>query len=54
MNLIGRALPLVHKATPDEGMLDLPGVAGKWTDSRDIPQPPKSSFRTWWKDNRDD
>lgn len=54
MNLIGRALPLVNKAAPGAGFFDLPGIAGKWTDSRDVPQPPKSSFRSWWKDNRDD
>lgn len=54
MNLIGTALPLANKATPAAGMFDLPGIAGKWTDSRDIPQPPKSSFRDWWKDNHDD
>ena len=54
MNLIGKALPIAHITTPSEGMTDLPGIGGKWTGARDIPQPPKSSFRSWWKDNRDE
>jgi len=27
----------------------LPGLAGGWTMSRDLPTPPKESFRAWWK-----
>ena len=27
----------------------LPGIVGGWTDYRDIPEPPKESFRNWWK-----
>ena len=27
---------------------NLPGMAGKWTDTRDIPDVPKESFRQWW------
>ena len=27
----------------------LPGIAGGWTDQRDIPAPPKASFRNWWR-----
>lgn len=27
----------------------LPLVGGKWTDSRDLPVPPRETFRRWWK-----
>jgi L-lactate dehydrogenase complex protein LldF len=27
----------------------LPGLLGKWTDARDLPAPPKETFRTWWR-----
>jgi L-lactate dehydrogenase complex protein LldF len=27
----------------------LPGLLGKWTDARDLPAPPKESFRAWWR-----
>ena len=27
----------------------VPGIVGGWTDYRDIPEPPKESFRNWWK-----
>ena len=27
----------------------VPGIIGGWTDYRDIPEPPKESFRNWWK-----
>ncbi len=27
---------------------NLPGTAGKWTDTRDVPDVPKESFRQWW------
>ncbi|GAB3622833.1 LutB/LldF family L-lactate oxidation iron-sulfur protein [Mariniluteicoccus endophyticus] len=30
----------------------LPWPASAWTDSRDIPVPPKESFRDWWKRER--
>ncbi|XVQ15359.1 lactate utilization protein B [Spirillospora sp. CA-255316] len=26
----------------------LPGLLGKWTDARDVPAPPRQSFRAWW------
>jgi L-lactate dehydrogenase complex protein LldF len=27
----------------------LPGLLGKWTEARDLPAPPKESFRAWWR-----
>jgi L-lactate dehydrogenase complex protein LldF len=30
----------------------LPGLLGKWTDARDLPVPPKESFRAWWAGRR--
>ncbi len=48
----GLGLPVAHLLSPQAGMWGLPGVAGKWTDYRDIPQPPKASFRSWWKGHR--
>ena len=27
----------------------IPGVARKWTAARDLPMPPKESFRSWWQ-----
>ncbi|MGH3097950.1 MAG: lactate utilization protein B [Streptosporangiales bacterium] len=30
----------------------LPGQAGGWTDSRDLPTLPKESFRAWWRRTR--
>jgi L-lactate dehydrogenase complex protein LldF len=29
----------------------LPGIAGGWTDQRDVPAPPRQSFRNWWRGN---
>ncbi len=30
----------------------LPGPFGRWTDARDLPVPPKQSFRAWWRQRR--
>jgi L-lactate dehydrogenase complex protein LldF len=27
----------------------LPGLLGKWTDARDLPAPPRQTFRAWWR-----
>lgn len=51
----GKAMSLAERALPLGRALDgiswLPGVAGGWTRVRDIPSPPKQSFRNWWKEN---
>lgn len=31
----------------------LPGLAGEWTDTRDIPDIPKDSFRKWWNEREE-
>ncbi|WP_028649469.1 lactate utilization protein B [Nocardiopsis sp. CNT312] len=40
-----RAAGLAGGAVPRH----LPGLAGQWTDTRDLPGLPKESFRRWWK-----
>ncbi len=30
----------------------MPGPIGLWTNARDVPTPPKESFRSWWKRER--
>jgi L-lactate dehydrogenase complex protein LldF len=30
----------------------LPGLLGKWTDARDLPAPPRQTFRAWWAGGR--
>ena len=50
MSIAERGLPMSrlisgrkHKITA------VPGIVGGWTEYRDIPEPPKESFRNWWK-----
>ena len=50
MSVAERGLPMSrliagrkHKITA------VPGIVGGWTAYRDIPEPPKESFRNWWK-----
>ncbi len=50
MSVAERGLPMSrliagrkHKITA------VPGIIGGWTEYRDIPEPPKESFRNWWK-----
>lgn len=42
-------VPAAHLATGADGISSLPFVGGKWTQSRDVPQPPRQSFRSWWR-----
>ncbi len=50
MSLAERGLPLGRVvAGRDHAIGWLPGMVGGWTDERDIPEPPKESFRNWWK-----
>ena len=39
-------------AGKDHRIRRLPWPASKWTDSRDIPEPPAETFRQWWARNR--
>ena len=49
MSLAERGLPAGRLAAgPNAKLSWLPGVAGGWTDERDIQAPPKQAFRHWW------
>ncbi|MCC5782347.1 (4Fe-4S)-binding protein, partial [Kocuria sp. CCUG 69068] len=55
MALAEKALPLGRAvAGRDRAISWLPGTAGGWTDERDIPAPPKESFRNWWAKHADE
>ena len=43
-----KGLPLAHAVTRGEQINALPGIAGAWTSSRDIPALPSKSFRQLW------
>ncbi|WP_017544899.1 lactate utilization protein B [Nocardiopsis prasina] len=45
LDAVQRAAGLVGGDLPRH----LPGQAGKWTDTRDVPDVPAESFRQWWK-----
>jgi L-lactate dehydrogenase complex protein LldF len=45
---LAAGLPLAHAVSGKDGLHWLPFVGGKWTKSRDVIQPPKQSFRSWW------
>lgn len=49
LGLVEKGLPLGRLAAGrDKKIKKLPGIAGGWTQSRDIPAPPAQSFRDWW------
>ncbi|NVM93892.1 LutB/LldF family L-lactate oxidation iron-sulfur protein [Arthrobacter wenxiniae] len=49
LGLLEKGLPLGRLAAGrDKVIKKLPGLAGKWTRSRDLPAPPGQSFRQWW------
>ncbi|MCF2587522.1 lactate utilization protein [Brevibacterium sp. UCMA 11752] len=44
-------LPIAHAVAGDKQINSLPGIAGAWTSSRDIPALPEKSFRQLWAEN---
>ncbi|MFW0120710.1 LutB/LldF family L-lactate oxidation iron-sulfur protein [Rothia sp. CCM 9419] len=53
MSLAEKGLPMSRIITGrDHKISKLPGLVGGWTKYRDIPEPPKQSFRNWWKKER--
>ena len=52
MAAVEKGLPLAKLMVSPDGLKKAPGVAGKWTKTRTVPQPPKESFRTWWNRER--
>lgn len=50
MSLAEKGLPMSRLVTgKDHKISKFPGLVGGWTKYRDIPEPPKESFRNWWK-----
>lgn len=49
LEAVQRAAGVVRGAMPQH----LPGLAGKWTDTRDIPDIPEDSFRSWWHEREE-
>lgn len=53
----GRMLSVAERGLPMSRLIGgrkhkitaVPGIVGGWTAYRDIPEPPKESFRNWWK-----
>lgn len=45
-------LPIAHTVTGGEQINSLPGIAGAWTSSRDIPALPEKSFRQLWAEDQ--
>ena len=52
--LAQRAAGLAARALPNTSYLGpLPWPASPWTRARDLPMPPRESFRAWWRKNRE-
>ncbi|WP_311639378.1 LutB/LldF family L-lactate oxidation iron-sulfur protein [Rothia aeria] len=50
MAVAERGLPMSRLITGKKRKISkLPGIVGGWTEYRDIPEPPKESFRNWWR-----
>ena len=50
MAVAERGLPMSRLISSKKHKITkVPGIVGGWTDYRDIPEPPKESFRNWWK-----
>ena len=50
MSVAERGLPMSRLITGRKHKITaVPGIVGGWTEYRDIPEPPKESFRNWWK-----
>ena len=50
MAVAERGLPMSRLITGKKHKISkLPGIVGGWTEYRDIPEPPKESFRNWWR-----
>lgn len=53
----GKMLSIAERGLPMSRLISgrkhritaVPGIVGGWTAYRDIPEPPKESFRNWWK-----
>jgi len=49
-----RAARLAGRLVARDGSIGrLPGPLHGWTDTRDTPQPPAETFRSWWRKNRE-
>ena len=50
MSIAERGLPMSRLISGRKRRITaVPGIVGGWTAYRDIPEPPKESFRNWWK-----
>ena len=50
MSIAERGLPMSRLISGRKHKISaVPGIIGGWTAYRDIPEPPKESFRNWWK-----
>ena len=50
MSIAERGLPMSRRISGRKHKITaVPGIVSGWTAYRDIPEPPKESFRNWWK-----